>query len=440
MNQLQTTAESPSRARIGSILALFAASALALARPAAVAGAEVFHLVNGGQIDGQWLNRNDPHPQQYLVLLPSGGKLTLDAAQVKSIATVSPDELEYGQIRPQYPDTPAGQWKLAEWCREHRLEAQRKEHLERVIELDPNNVQAHRALHHSQIDGQWQTQDEVLEKQGLRLYKGRVRTSQEIEMLESKRKVELAEKQWYQKIKLWRRWLGTARAQQGRDNIAAITDPMAVPALAAGMKKDDSPEVRVLYIEPLSKINSPTAPRVLAVAAIEDSDEEVRLSCLECLQKTKTPEVVSYFIGRLRDKNNIMVNRAGVALSFMKDPSSIRPLIDALITTHEYKITTGNPGSTSTTFGRGPGGNSSTGMSAGGSTKIVKDQVPQSGGARRPDYSDQAELPLRRPHLARLVQRAEEVRKGPRHAAGLTPPLSVLIRFCCGSICRVGQA
>ena len=104
------------------------------------------------------------------------------------------------------------------------------------------------------------------------------------------------------------------------------------------------PKVRVLYIEPLSKINSPTAPRVLAVAAIEDSDEEVRLSCLECLQKTKTPEVVSYFIGRLRDKNNIMVNRAGVALSFMKDPSSIRPLIDALITTHEYKITTGNPG------------------------------------------------------------------------------------------------
>jgi hypothetical protein len=376
MNQLQTTAERRSRARIGSILILLAASVLVLARPAAVAGAEVFHLANGGRVDGQWLNRDDPHPQQYLVLLPSGGKVTLDAAQVKSIATVAPDELEYGQIRPQYPDTPEGQWKLAEWCREHRLEAQRKEHLDRIIELDPNNVQAHRALHHSQIDGEWQTQEEILEKQGLRLYKGRVRTSQEIEMLQAKRKVELAEKEWYKKVKLWRRWLGTGRNQQALDNIAAIADPMAVPALAAGMKKEDSAEVRVLYIEPLSKINSPLAPRVLAVAAIEDSDQEVRLSCLESLQKTKNPaEIVSYFIGRLRDKNNIMVRRAGVALSFMKDPSSIRPLIDALITTHEYKITTGNPGSTSTTFGRGPGGNSGMGMSAGGSTKIVKDQA-----------------------------------------------------------------
>ena len=169
MNQPQTTVESPSCARVGSILILLAASVLA--SPAAVVSAEVFHLTNGGQIDGQWLNRDDAHPQQYVVLLPSGGKLTLDAAQVKSIATVSPDELEYGQIRPQYPDTPAGQWKLAEWCREHRLDAQRKEHLERVIELDPNNVQAHHALHHVQIDGEWQTNDEVMKKQGLRLYK-----------------------------------------------------------------------------------------------------------------------------------------------------------------------------------------------------------------------------------------------------------------------------
>jgi hypothetical protein len=61
----------------------------------------------------------------------------------------------------------------------------------------------------------------------------------------------------------------------------------------------------------------------------------------------------------------------------MKDPTSIRPLIDALITKHEFKVTTGNPGGMSNTFGTGPGGRigpgmSSSGMSAGGSTKIYK--------------------------------------------------------------------
>ena len=96
-------------------------------------------------------------------------------------------------------------------------------------------------------------------------------------------------------------------------------------------------------LEALSKIESPTAARALAVDAIEDQLEEVRLTALEHLQKKKqNPEIVSYFISRLRDKDNRKVNRAGVALGYMKDQSAIRPLIDALVTTHEFKVTTGN--------------------------------------------------------------------------------------------------
>ena len=40
----------------------------------------------------------------------------------------------------------------------------------------------------------------------------------------------------------------------------------------------------------------------LAVAAIYDPVDEVRLTCLDHLQTKKRPEVVAYFVGKLKDK------------------------------------------------------------------------------------------------------------------------------------------
>ena len=47
----------------GLAVALWAAGLWTAAAPAA--DAEVFQLANGGRIEGEWLNRDDPHPQQY---------------------------------------------------------------------------------------------------------------------------------------------------------------------------------------------------------------------------------------------------------------------------------------------------------------------------------------------------------------------------------------
>ena len=87
--------------------------------------------------------------------------------------------------------------------------------------------------------------------------------------------------------------------------------------------------------------------------------EEVRLTCLDHLQTKKRPDVVAYFVGKLKDKksSNEVINLAGVALGRMKDPSAIGPLIDALVTIHKFKIAKpGGDNATSGTFGTGPGG------------------------------------------------------------------------------------
>ena len=50
------------------------------------------------------------------------------------------------------------------------------------------------------------------------------------------------------------------------------------------------------------------------------------------------------------------MNRAGVALARMKDPTATGPLIDALVTTHKFKLSAGDPGSMSATFNKNPSG------------------------------------------------------------------------------------
>ena len=81
-------------------------------------------------------------------------------------------------------DTAAAQWELAQWCREHKLSAEREVHLRRVIELDPDHVEARRALGYSKIDGQWTTQEEAMTKRGYVRYKGQWKTPQEVEIAE----------------------------------------------------------------------------------------------------------------------------------------------------------------------------------------------------------------------------------------------------------------
>ena len=350
----------------------FSALLLILLAGSPIASGEVFVLVDGGRVVGKLVNRGESPRKKFVIQVADGAKITLEAAQVRQVLRPRAAELEYERIRPTYPDTAAGQWKLAQWCREHRLTAQRETHLQRVVELDPNHADARRALGYSQVDGQWVTREEVMTRRGYQRYKGQWKLPQEIELLEKKRTQETAQQEWFQKLKRWRGWLGSDREQQALANIRAIDDPVAIKALALGLRDDSSANARLLYLEALAKIDTIEAARAMAIASISDPVEEVRLTCLDYLQTKKRPEVVAYYVGKLKDKNNHVVNLAAVGLGRMKDPSATGPLIKALVTTHKYKIVKpGGDGAMSTTFGSG-----GSGMSMGGGPKYVRRQIP----------------------------------------------------------------
>ncbi len=348
----------------------FFALALLLAS-APFAAAEVFVLDGGGQVAGEVLNRDESPRKQYVVQVAEGVRVTLDAARVKKVLRSRPEETEYERIRPTFADTAEDQWRLAQWCRERKLTAQRAVHLRRVLELEPNHVEARRALGYSQVDGKWTTQEQAMIDQGFVRHGGRWMLPQEIALADEKRQVESAQQEWFQKIKRWRGWLGTNRDDAARDNIRAAVDPMAVRALAAGLRDESAPAIRNLFAATLAKIDTPEAARALAEAAIYDPDPDVRQTCLDHLQTKKRPDVVAYFVARLRDKDNAVVNLAGAALRRMNDPSAVGPLIDALVTSHVYKIAKpGGDGAMSASFGSG-----GTGFSAGGGPKLIRRSI-----------------------------------------------------------------
>jgi hypothetical protein len=332
----------------------------------------VFLLTSGGRIEGTLANP-DESPREKYVIQTAGGQVTLARSQVEQWLRPRPAEVQYERIHATYPDTPEGQWKLATWCQEQGLLAQRKTHLERVVALDPEHAEARRALGYNKVNGRWITQEDLMKSRGFLRYRGRWLLPQEVEVLQNKERVEKAEKEWAQKLDRWHNNLGTERDGVAREAIHALADPAAVKPLAQLLKRDAPDKVRLLYVDALARIATPEALQALAVCSLYDSSEEVRLSCVDLLGKTKSHEVVGYYVGQLKNKDNRIVNRAAVGLARMGDRSAVLPLIEALWTTHKFKIVTGTGSSNgiSSTFSSTGGG----GMSMGGGPKIVKQDL-----------------------------------------------------------------
>lgn len=349
-----------------------AVAALALLAPAA--WADIFILHNDGQVRGELLNRDENPREKYVIKTASGGRVTLEAEQVKEVKRQTAAEMKYDQVRLSYADTVEGQWKLAEWCRENRLSKHRRTHLERIIELEPNHAEARHALGYSQIQGRWTTQDDLMKENGYVRYAGKWMLPQEVEILEQQRKETLAQKDWGTKLKRWSNWLNTDKADQAVENIKAIDDPFAAKALARNLDNDQRRDVRLMYIAALGRINAPPGLDALVNVSLNDGDEEIRAAALEQIVTRQYKPAVGKYVQALRSKDNAVVNRAAAGLHQMKDPAAIGPLIDALVTTHTFHIQKGQPGQTSATFGTGANAGAGGGFSFGGGGVDVQKQ------------------------------------------------------------------
>jgi HEAT repeats len=328
------------------------------------ARADIFVLDNDGRVEGTLTNPKESPRKQYIVKTDEGAIVTLDKSQVKDHVLQSPDEIEYEKIRFTFLDTVDGQWKAAEWCRDRGLTRQRNTHLERIIELDMNHKAARAALGYGQINGKWVRPEDVMKARGYVLHKGRWLLPQDKALQEQKEQAEFASKEWYNKIRRFRGLVGDRgpKGQAALDELQAITDPNAVPALMQWFKDENSEAVSLEIIKVLGRIERGDAVRSLCLIAVEGASEELRLSAIDELKRIKDHSAVTMLVQALKSKDNKRINRAGLALGELADKSAIEPLIASLVTVHKRvvqqgggpnSITTGFDSTGGTSFGTG---------------------------------------------------------------------------------------
>lgn len=325
-----------SRPRLAALLAL-------LVIPTGLR-ADVLELKTGRQIDGTFVE--DLSLQNQVTFeLTSGGRVTLDRAQVARVIKQSPAETEYARRSPTVADTSAAQWRLAMWCRKNKLSRESQAHLNRVIELDPAHEEARKLLGYQQVNGRWLTREEALAARGYFRYDGGYHTRQEIERLErSKRHKEVAA-DWKGLLAKWRRWLtgnNLARSQQAQTALQALNDPAAARPLAALLTREEDYGVRSLLLDIAARFEHPATVQALVNLSLNDPDLEIRMRCLEHLVKARRPGLAAPYLDALQSNNNAKVNRAAEALGEIGDIDTISPLIDALVTNHKFKV--GNEG------------------------------------------------------------------------------------------------
>ena len=324
----------------------------------------LLELASGGQVRGNLLNPTESPRETYQIETAHGVRLALPRDAVQGSGIISDRQLEYEQVCPTYPDTLEGQWALAEWCREKNLRAQREIHLARVLDWDPDHEQARRLLGYFRHGDRWVTQEEMMTARGFVKYKGDWVLPEEVEILERRRQSELQEKAWMRQFADWRKNIAS-KSQEVIAQMREVRDPHAVPAIEFHMapSREARPAVRMVMLETLKNINTPSAWMLIGNASLEDPDEEIRISSREMLRGQKQPELVRMFVAALKHENNSMVNRGALGLAALGDESAIGPLIDALVTTHKFRVVKGRPGTTAT-FGSNGGGGLSVGQQA----------------------------------------------------------------------------
>jgi hypothetical protein len=311
------------------------------------AKADIVYLKTGGVLRGVIESSDEDAGKakdSVTIKLLSGAEIELPVGQVSS-QQVRPLKFEEYEVRAEsLPDTLAAHWELAEWCREQKLDEQREIHLEMVLAIDPEHRQAHYGLRHTFYREQWMTREEYEQTRiadGFVQYNGKWVPADKLESVRNDDETSKAEQEWYAKVRVWLNWATgnhAERAADGLNNLRGIDSPDALSALIQFLGKSARADVRRLFIEIVGKIEGPGPVVPLATLAVREDVRELRELALSMIDKAHYDQARLLVVDELRDRNNIVVRRAGTVLAKIGDETSVPALIRALVTTHSYKV------------------------------------------------------------------------------------------------------
>ncbi len=305
-------------------------------------------LRNGGTIEGVVKEAQDGNRRFYIVETPDGVVIRLRNNQVKHVIRPTDTDREYLKRRSETPDSVEGHWELQQWCAENKLHQQREYHWQRIIQLDPDHKDARLRLGYKDHGGVWVHYDQLMQANGyVKDSRGIYRLPEGKAIVDTNDEIESARKKWTSQLSSW---IKRVRRNDGEawNLIAAVSDPLAVAGLVESLKQEtELPEhkqdlrLQALLVETLGDIQSYEAQNALITIAMS-APRDIAERCVNQLKKPHFNRVnvvtaVSPYLNPKPATPNHAVTRAAWLAGEMEHPSAIRPLIDALVTTHLEK-------------------------------------------------------------------------------------------------------
>ncbi len=298
---------------------------LLLSASAPLARGDLFILKGGGEIEGEVLA---DHGDTLRIRTPIG-TVDIERTQIeRQVAAPSPWD-RYQHEKRKYKQTAADQFALAQWCAKNGLRTEELEHLRETIKLDPDHAGARAALGFVHENGQWVKPSkrppvDPAAKQAKKQAKA------------ANDKVRKVVTEWFVQVKaIFRGRLDgesdptSKRFLDGREQILAIREPLAIPAITS-ILSTGTELVRRLMIESLAQFKEDEATMNIVVAALLDPSAVIRQAATVELVGRKDPRIVETLRDALLGGEEPVLRNAATALGLLKAVDAVDDLIGKL--------------------------------------------------------------------------------------------------------------
>lgn len=286
------------------------------------ARADIFHLKDGGQIDGRVIEQT---AGQYRVQTIYG-TIAIAANTVERVESAASVFDRYDEQLKNAADTADAQAAIGSWCRENGLRNEAKKHLARAIELQPDHAAARAALGHELVDGKWIEQPAT--QPASRPAARKPEPEDDDQKLISQTQV-----RWSRQIRAIRsQYLDATDANllaEGRKRIAAIRDPLAILPLVQILSAGNF-NCRETLIDSLKRFGEDESTLNLAALALLENDDRLRESVIGELVRRRDVRVDSQFRKALSTDNDEIIKRAAAALGALRSEPAVPELIERL--------------------------------------------------------------------------------------------------------------
>lgn len=342
---------------------LFATACLVATSSTRPVAGDLIRLTNGGELRGavrtSWSldeeGRIVPETGNLLTIdTLSGAEVTVSVREVRFILRRTPLEEDLETRLRSIDETAAARFELAEWCRQQGLKENAAELYREVLELEDQHEGARKALGHRWRDGHWVDYDAEMQAKGYVLHKGKYITPEELDLIEKSAAELEAEREWFKSVRMWSAWVQgrvPGRQEEGWNALGAIDDSNAAPAVARFLGEDPHREIRLYAVRILSGLSGSKPIPSLVRISLQDPDDEVRYLAVQGIGPENFEHAMTLYLRQLRSDQNVIVCRAALGLARVGDDRAVAPLIQALVTTHRYRVRVPVGNSQGYTFG-----------------------------------------------------------------------------------------